>query len=273
MRYLENTLKFLGRFYLLALPLYILSALPALIGGAANMGNYGKLMKQMTAITKDPMLVQDPTVFLGMFSGLFMAAAGAGMLAFILKLIITPATYGMIHKAFGTNRADLNDFVPALKDNIVKYILYLIAALVVWVLFAIAAGVVFLVLGLVTAVIKWLGIVLMVLAFLCVVAAAIALGVLISLWFPAMVIDNLDIMAALKKSIDVAKENFWTLLGITLLIWLAGAVAGGVLSLFGLIPLIGSLIVSVVPAITGFVTIVFYMMVYRDRVHGEGTTL
>ena len=236
MKYLESTLKFLGRFYILALPLYILSALPSLIGGVSTMGNYSKLMKELMAAGSDPMRMQDPTMLIGLFSGLFAAAAGTGIVAFILTLIITPATHGMINKALATNHADLNDFVPSLKDNIVKYIIFLVGSLVLWLVFGIAVFVIFLIFGLITAVIKWLGILLIILGVIGTALAAITLGICVSLWFPAMVADNLDVMSALKKSIEVAKGSFWTLLGITLLVWLVSAVAGGVLGLFGLIP-------------------------------------
>mgnify|MGYP005846718319 CR=1 FL=1 len=269
MKYLENTIKFLGKFYILILPLYILAAVPALMNGVSALANYSKLMGNMMSLMNDPMHMQDPFVVINMFSGVFKMAAGAGFIAFILNFLVTPAAYGMINKALDTGHADLNDYLPALRENIVKYILYWIGTIVMVLTIVIAFGVIFLVLGLLTAVIKWIGVLLIVLAILGAIIVSVGIAVLVSLWFPAMVVDNLDVIAALRKSIAIAKGNFLTILGICILIWLTGVVAGSVLGLFGIIPVIGSLIASIVPAVTGFVFIVFFLMLYRDRTRGN----
>lgn len=265
MNYLEKILKFFTKYYIIALPLYILAALPSLIGGVGAMGSYAVLMKNLMSLPTDPTRMQDPTQLIGLFSGIAVAAAGTSFIALLLNFLAIPSTYGMINKAFQTGSADLNDFVPALKDNIVKYIIYIIGTIVIWLVFTIAAGVVVLVLGVLTSVIKWLGILLLIIAIICIIIAAIILGVLTSLWFPAMVVDNMEVMAGLRKSIEIAKSCFWTILGIILLVWLLGVVAGAILGLFGIIPVIGSLIVSIVPTVTGFAMTVFFVMIYRDK--------
>jgi hypothetical protein len=134
-----------------------------------------------------------------------------------------------------------------------------------WLVFTIAVCIFILVFVILASIIGKIGYVLVALSILLSVLAGIVLGILTSLWFPAMVVENLDVIAALKKSFKVASASFWTILGITLLVWLVGAVAGFILGFIGLIPFIGTLIVSIVPAVTGFIMIVFYMMIYRDK--------
>ena len=268
MKYFENALSFLGKFFVLILPLYLLYAIPSLFNGIGTTINYGKYLSTFRSLTMDPMRIQNPTEIIRLFTGIFIAAAGASLLGFILEFLIKPATFGMVKKALETSNSDLNDFVPELKINLVKYIVYWIGNLLLWLVFAIAASIAVLVFVLLAAVLGRIGYILLALIIFCLVLAGIVLGILTSLWFPAMVVENLDIVAALKKSFKVAAGSFWTILGMTLLIWLIGAVAGFILGFLGFIPLLGSLIVSIIPAVTGFIMIVFYMMLYRDKVGG-----
>lgn len=264
MKYLENALKFLGKFFILAVPLYVLAAIPALIQGAGAVKLFSK-MGSMYSMFSDPARFSDPAQIFGLFSSIIPLAVGGGVLAFILNFIAIPSTYGMVNKALETNQADLNDFVPALQQNFVKYILYWIGTIVVGLAFFVASGIIIAILGLLTAAIGWVGGILLVLVILALFVAGVVLFVLLSLWLPAMVVDNLDVVAAAKKSIEIAKAAFWLLLGISLLVWIAGAIVSGILSFLGFIPLIGSLILSVIPAVTGFIMTVFYLQVYRDK--------
>jgi hypothetical protein len=85
------------------------------------------------------------------------------------------------------------------------------------------------------------------------------------MWFSAMVVDGLDVVAAAKKSIEVVKSCFWTVVGITILVSILFAIAGFVLGLLKGIPLLGPIIYSAVPAGQYFVMAVFLLMLYRDK--------
>jgi hypothetical protein len=93
----------------------------------------------------------------------------------------------------------------------------------------------------------------------------IAFGTLISLWFPAMVVDGLSVFDALKKSIDIVKYCFWTVFGITLLVSIACSIVSYILSFLGGIPVLGTIILSAIPAIQYFVMAVFSLLVYREK--------
>lgn len=264
MEYLERVFNFVKKYYILVVPLFVMAAVPALISGTGAANTLGRMSVIFAGIS-DPVRMQDPTQLIKMFSAVMSSVAGTGFLAFILKFAAIPATYGMVNKALEIGKADLNDFTPLLSQNIVKYLFYWLGSIVVWIIFLLAALIIFLILGLLTAAVKALGVILLILAGIAVPLAGIVISILISLWFTAMVVDNLEVMDALKKSIALAKSNFPTILGITLLVWLAGAVAGSILGFIGLIPLIGPLVVSIVPAATSFVITVFYIMLYRNK--------
>jgi len=80
-----------------------------------------------------------------------------------------------------------------------------------------------------------------------------------------MVVDNLDVMAAAKKSIEIVRTSFWTVLGITILVAIACGIAGFILGLLRVIPLLGPIIASIVPTVQTFVMVVFLLMIYREK--------
>lgn len=269
MRYLEKVIKFFTKNYLLAIPLWALSLIPGILGGRtinllAN-SNYWLDMLQ------DPSSMRDPAQILDLFSSILPLFAGAGIISFILRFVVYPPTYGLINKALSTSHSDLNDFVPSLKENIMKYIMYWLGTLVIGIVLSIALFIVIIIISVLIAFLKWFGAIIAFFAILLLVALGLAMTALLSLWFPAMVVSNLDVMAALKKSIEVVRKDFWMIVGITLLINIAGGIAGSILSFLNAIPLIGPIITSVIPAVTTFVLTVFYMMVYKDK--AENNTL
>jgi len=271
MKYLEKAVKFFGKFYILAIPLFVLNVLPTLIQGGGSINvirNFTQFMESYS-ITKG---FQDPGAFLRMIPGILSFLVGASVLAIILQLVTEPATYGMVNKALQVGRADLNDFIPAIKQHFVKYLLYWVGMIVVSAIFGIATIVVFIILILLTMALKWFGVILIVLAVLAFIIAGVILYTLISLWFPAMVIDDMDVMGALKQSIEIVKSTFWTILGIRILLVVIGGIASAIVgAIVGWIPVIGSIITSVIPTVINFILIVFFLDIYRDKTGKEAS--
>jgi len=269
MKQLENAVKFFGKFYILAIPLLVLNALPALIQGGAAIS----LISNFTQFINSYDIIkgfQDPLALFRLISSVLSYIIGGSILAIILHFVVEPATYGMVNNGLQYGQSDLNDFVPALKQNFVKYVLYWVGTLVVSAVFGIAAVIVFVILVLLTIAIKWLGALLIVIAILGFIIAGFVLYTLISLWYSSMVVDNLDVVSGFKRSVEVVKSNFWTILGIKILLWVVGAVAGGIVNaILGWIPVIGPIISSIVPTIITFVAIVFYLVFYREKTGQE----
>ncbi len=259
MKYLTNAVNFSIKNWMLILPVFVLSAIVNLISRAATPS-----LSTITALM-NPNNITDPTALLAPLTSMMGAAAGAGIVAFIATLIYSPATYGLVNKGLETGSAGLNDLGSAISSNFAKFIMYIVGTIVLGLGLSIAAIIVIFLLGLLLGLLGTVGNVLMFIIMLAVAVFFIALVVLLSMWFAAMVVDGLSVVDAAKKSIEVVKGCFWTVLGITVLVYILFAIAGFILGLLRVIPLLGPIIYSVVPAGQFFVMAVFLLMVYRDK--------
>ena len=263
MKYLENAIRFITKHYILAVPLFISTALAALLGGSTS-GFIGKAWEVLADMRAEVDFFNNPA---GIISFLTSAAvvSGIGFLSFILTIIVTPATYGMVNKALNEGFATLNDFVPQFKNNIAKYLIFWVGTLVLWLGFGILVALFGLISALFIAISKWLGILFIVIMFLLIIIAVVYVGVNMSLWFPAMVVENIDVLSAFKKSFSLVKRNFLMILGINLLVGIVASLASLILSILGMIPLLGSIILSIVPTASSFTMIVFFLMYYKGE--------
>ena len=80
-----------------------------------------------------------------------------------------------------------------------------------------------------------------------------------------MVANNLDVISALKKSFSIVMRNFWLILGITVLVSLVASLVNFILGVFGFIPLIGPIILSIAPTVSTFLITTFCLMFYKDQ--------
>jgi hypothetical protein len=260
MKYLEGAIKFLIKNWIIAVPLFVLTAIPALISGiGSSMAQLGSLWTNFS----DPYSL-DASKFMSIVPGLMVAMFGGGV-AILFQFVAMPLTYGLVNKGIETGSASLNDIGQSISQNFVKYLLYFVGTLVVSLVCGIAVTIIVLICILLISVLKAVGILLTVIIVLALIAAGVVIAVLLSMWFSSMVADGLDVIAAAKKSIEVARANFWTIVGIAILVGLAGAIAGGILGILGFIPVIGPIIASVVPTAVSIIMITFYLMLYRDK--------
>ncbi len=263
MKYLEGAIRFSIKNWMLILPLFVLTALAYLLGGVGrSVMDAGKLWSTFGNIGS----LSNPGEILSSFSGLFaVVAAGSGLWAFLLQFVSIPASYGLVNKSLETGSASLNDVGTAVSGNFVKYVLYMVGMLVVGLVISLGSVILIFLLGLLVALLKGVGVALTVLIMLALLVVLIAFGLLISMWFSAMVVDGLEVVAAARKSIEIVKGSFWTVLLVFLVIGIAAAIAGAILGLLGGIPLLGPIIYSVVPTAQTFVTLVFVLMLYREK--------
>lgn len=261
MNYLVNAIKFSIKNWMLIIPVFVLTALAALIGGVGSAMSLGTITSLFNTSN-----YSDAGALFALIPTLLASVVGGGIVAFIAPFIYQPATYGLVNKNLETGNASLNDLGAAITTNFVKYVMYFVGTLVVSLVVGIPALLLVLLSIWITSAIGGVGAILMVLIILAIIVIAIVVGVLLSMWFAAMVIDGLDVVAAAKKSIEVVKGCFWTVLGITLLVGVAASIAGGIIGvILGWIPFIGTVVASAVPAAQAFVMVVFSMMLYRER--------
>lgn len=267
MKYLEKSIKFFGKFFLLAIPMYIMFAVIQLLTSSAML----QLQDSMLDIQQNPdmfanMGFEEIMEMLGSIYMEILPMMGLAFAAsFVLGFLINPATYGVINKALATGKADLTDFLSEFLKNVGKYFLYFIGSILIGILLSIVIAIFVGLFVLLSKAIGVLGIVLSVLIGIAVVVALFFLSFFIVYWFPAMVIDNMGLFQGLKSSISVAKSYYWPTVGISLLISIVSGVAGTIVGGAQLIPVVGPLIVSIPQALIQFITIVFYMIVYREK--------
>ncbi|NLP12927.1 MAG: hypothetical protein GX383_00235 [Clostridium sp.] len=278
MKYLEDAFKFLGKNLLLSIPLIIMVVIPNIIQGSTDKETATEMANQINQLSLSVTMGEiSPTEFqimaLDILKPLFVLMAIANVVLIVLSLFITPATYGMVNKALEEEDTNLIDFFPQLGKKIFKFIIFSIASFLLWFIISIVVTIisvlmVFLVNGLSekSSALMGLGIVISVLLGVVVFLALVAFYFLTIYWFPAMVIDDLRVISAFKKSIEVARSYFWPTVGITTMIFLMGSIISFIIALpFSLIPYVGVVLSSVPTALAQFVTIVFVLMVYRDK--------
>ncbi len=266
MRYLENAFRFTFKNFLITLPLLISMAIPAFIlslgsiSFLSNLGNMQQIIQDMVnggSIDYSHLMneLYGPTMLVSMIV--------SGILSLIFSILVYPITYGLINKKYETGKATFSDMTESLSKFIGRYVLYMLLIFAI----GLGLGLVLLILLAITSVIMIqvntaLGILLMVLFVLAFIVGGYALKMYMSLWFPAVCIENSGIIDGLKNSFRTVKGSFWPILGITLLISLCGSVAGMMLGWF---PVIGSVISSVTSTLAEFITIVFYFEIYRAK--------
>jgi hypothetical protein len=260
MKYLSNAVNFTIKNWMLIIPLFALLALASLIGSAGS----ASLLGLVTTFANLDNFTSTEALF-KLIPVVFTALIGSGIVSFIAQFIHQPVTYGLVNKGLDTGSASLSDIGAALSGNFVKYLLYFIGSAVVSLVLGIATVLILLIMTLLVSVLKGVGIALMVLVIIALVIFFIAFGVLTSLWFSAMIVDGLDVVGAFKKSIEIVKTCFWTVLGITLLVGIAAGIVSSILGFLGVIPVIGPIILSAVTAIQTFIMIVFSIMIYREK--------
>jgi len=260
MKYLSKALSFTIKNWMLIIPLFALTALAGLIKGAGaviSLATIVSLFNIDNYSSVDALIKLIPAILTAVFGG--------SIISFIIPFIHQPATYGLVNKSLDTGYASLNDIGAAISGNFVKYIMYFIGTLVVNIVLGIATFLIMLLMILLVAALKGFGVVLMILVLIALLLFFIVFSVLTSFWFTAMVVDGLDVVNAFKKSIEVVKSSFWTVVGITLLVVIAASIISSILSFLNFIPVIGPIILSAIPTIQAFVLIVFRMMLYREK--------
>ena len=270
MKHLENAFRFILKNYIVAVPLFVALAIPALISqsGVFVMGGiFRALYKVLTNVDT----LRSPFALIGELMPLFIATTGiTGIVGTLLKFAAMPATAGMVKKGVAGEFVKLDDTVPMMKEHFVQYVIYWVGNLVVSIVLVVVFLIPVVIFGVLTLLLKGFGVLLLFIVILAEIAAGIAVATLLSLWFPAMIIDNMSVVDAAKKSVEIVKNNFWIILGITILIAIVGGIASSIVSaIFGFIPLIGVVVATVVPTLVEVVRMAFYFMFYRGETEGQ----
>ncbi|PKM86190.1 MAG: hypothetical protein CVU85_08480 [Firmicutes bacterium HGW-Firmicutes-10] len=265
MKYFEDAFKFVTKNYLIVIPVFIATLVPALL----VMGST-PTTADLQAILRD--FQQYPDYFLNNPDALFEAlrtagignTASSGAISTILSFMAIPMTAGLVKLGLNKGSVSINDFALALGSNIGKYLRYFLATILFGLLFVVALVIYVIVMISILAAMGESGIFVFILGLVLLFIVSIAVAFFVSFWFGGMVLDDLGVWAALKKSFSIAKRCFWTLLGIALLIAVAEGIIGGVVGFFTFIPLLPTVLNSAVTAVATVVHTTFLFMLYRS---------
>jgi hypothetical protein len=274
MRHLENAFKFTFKNFLLTLPLLISLAIPALISGVGSLGliaHSGTLLENFKRMLEDNAYGAGYFNYTDLFAGInlgtfIISSAVSGLLSFIFMLLVRPATYGLINLHYETGSAKLNDFTKCMSKYIGRYVLYGLLTIAIGIGLGVVLVILMVIGGFVSAASTGLGILLIVIFLLAFIVGVAALKTYMSLWFPAVCVEDSDIIQGLKNSFRAVNGSFWPILGITLLVTLCGSIAGAILGgIIGLIPVIGNIVAPVISGLADFILMAFYFDIYREK--------
>lgn len=263
MKYLENAISFARKHYMLAIPLLIATALSAMLG-RSNSTAIGKVWQAVPKIGSGVELFRNPTAVFSLLTSVIITP-GLGFLGLILTIAATASTYGVVNYALNGGFPTLNDFVPQFKNSISKYLIYWLGTITVWFVFCILVIIIGLIAALISLIANWLGVLFIFLMLIVIFFGGIYTAINITLWFPAMIVDELDVVTSLKKSFSVVRKGFWPILGISILISMVASLVNIIFGFIGFIPLIGPILLSIIPTASTFILIIFFLMYYRGE--------
>ncbi len=271
MRYLENAFKFTFKNFIITLPLLIGMAIPALIMGVGSLGfmfNLGNFQQTINDIASGGDISSIRDLYLNLYGPtMIISMIISGIVSLGLTIVVYPITYGLINKKYETGSSNLSDMTAALSKYIGRFVLYLLLTIAIVLGLSLILLILIAIGGVIAATVSVpIGIMLIVVFSLAFIVAFIALFVYMSLWFPAVCVEDTGIIDGLKNSFKYVRGSFWQIFGISLLISICGGIASWILGgILGLIPIVGTAVGSVVSTLANFITIVFYFEVYRDK--------
>ncbi len=172
---------------------------------------------------------QDPLSMVANLGNLMIMSLIVPLVMGFVGLIIYTGTGNMIKSAINCNSVSIKDFGEGIKKYLGKIVLSTLLAMAV----AILASLVIAVIGVLLlflgfgglnftdegqiypfGTLSTGGIIALVIFILAIIIFAVVISVLISLWLPAIIMDNEGVISGFSKGFKAAKKNFWTILGI-----------------------------------------------------------
>ncbi|MGI6113668.1 MAG: hypothetical protein ACOYEJ_06055 [Mahellales bacterium] len=172
---------------------------------------------------------QDPLSMVTNLGNIMVMSLIVPLVIGFMGLIIYAGTGNMIKSAINCNSVSIKDFGEGIKKYLGKIVLSTLLAMAV----AILASLVIAVIGVLLlflgfgglnftdggqiypfGTLSTGGIIALVIFILAIIILAVVISVLISLWLPAIIMDNEGVISGFSKGFKAAKKNFWTILGI-----------------------------------------------------------
>ncbi|MDQ2087333.1 hypothetical protein RBH29_12945 [Herbivorax sp. ANBcel31] len=263
MRFLENSFKFFGKYIIFAIPLFVIYAIQSLMvaPGLEELSIF--LESNMDALNvNNPEFFEELITQQGFpeLDGLM----SSSIIVTILLLFVMPATYGIINRIYSNGSASFGDFFIEMKNNVLKYFLYILALIVFYIVIGLIVALVSMILGIVAGVALPLAILFGIMMFFGIIILFVFVMNVTVMGFTAVVTDKIGVFGGISKAMSVVKSYFWPIIGITLLISVGSTIAS-VVVMFVPITQVALILSAALSAIVIFIFIVFTFEVYRDK--------
>jgi|GEM_PF-1280804 len=272
MEQIKKAFGMLQENWVLLIPIYLTRLIPALLGiyifseistelvtmlSVEEIGETQHVLENYEQVTRD---------FFQANRDYILASVIVALLGLLMNFIAVPATVGMIKENLEQGeKLDFSRIVPNAGRYFVRYLLYRIGKLALWIFFFLLS---ILIVALVafggSMVDEGMAVLLVMLLGLALILVAVLLHLILKLWFPAMVLEDLGVFEGLKEAFRKSKICFWPLfagfLGIRITAWVANMFVNMII---GDSAYLGSFINNVIPTVATVALLIFYLLIYR----------
>ncbi len=273
MRYLENSFKFLSKHFAIFIPFLLMPIVIIALSITRVLAVIGELGGLEFFSTYSSFVAeQNFEGMLGLIKSIFPVIGFIFAISIVLYSIVNPATFGMINKAYSTGSASLADFFPELKKNFVKFILYILTMILFSIAFAIGFGVIFGIIKGILGLFGGLGNSLYNLISFVTDLLLTPIGVLTLMWFAAMVTEDCGPFEAFPRAFNAMIKRFWSVLGISLLLFFGYIILAGILvAIFAIMKsyLLAGIAFFILGAIYSVLVLIYSFEVYRGETYKD----
>lgn len=272
MEQIKKALGILRENWILVMPIYLTRLIPALLSiyifsemseelvsllSVEEIGETQYVLENYEKVTRE---------FIQANRDYIMASVLVGVLGLILNLLALPATFGMIReKLVQGEKLDFSRVFPNAGRYFGKYLLYRISKLALWILVSFVGLILFVSVAYLGSLVdQGMAVLLAMLLGLVFTLGAAVLHLILKLWFPAMVLEELGIFEGLQEAFRKSKICFWPLfagfLGIRFIAWIANMLLN---LLVGDLSYFSPFLMNVIPSIATVILLIFYLLLYQ----------
>ncbi len=266
MNTLSKAIDLLRKHWMILIPTFLALLIPALLV-RTNTNNVAEILREFS--DNYQYYAQNSEALSELFAEIKTGVGTGGILSTILNFAAVPMTAGLLRRVLEDQPAGFGEFAMSLSENIITYLKHVLGLI----LFGISIGIIALVYFLILMIVVFSGnsINLGVLLFgtLFFMITLMVIGVFLTFWFAAMVLEDYTLFAAVKRSFTLVGKCFWKIVGVTLLIQISLAILTGIAGGFVAVPLVGPLLSSAVAAVGSVLMMTFAFVLYKEQTQDE----
>lgn len=273
MKQIKKAFGTLQENWILAIPIYLTRLIPAMLsiyifseisGELVNLLSVEEIGETQHVLENYEQVTRE---FFQANKDYILASVVVAMMGLVMNFIAVPATFGMIKENLEQGeKLDFSRIFPNAGRYFVKYLLYRIGKLALWIFFFLISILVFALVAFGGSIVdEGLAVLLVMLLGLAFILMAAILHLVLKLWFPAMVLEDMGVLEGLKEAFQKSKICFWPLfagfLGIRVVAWIANMFVNTIVGDMGYV---SPFLNNVIPTVATVTLLIFYLLIYRE---------